>query len=73
MKKNIGSADKTIRVIIALIFAVMFFTKTVQGTFGYILLVVAFVFLLTSLVGFCPLYALFGINSCKKKNQLNRK
>jgi hypothetical protein len=73
MKKNMGSTDKTIRVIIALVFAVLFFTKTVQGTFGYILLAVAIVFLLTSLVGFCPLYALFGISSCKKENQLNRK
>ncbi len=68
-----GSADKTIRVIIALVFAVLFFTKTVQGTFGYILLAVAIVLLLTSLVGFCPLYVLFGMNSCKKDNQLKRK
>ena len=73
MKKNMGSTDKTIRVIIALVFAALFFTKTVQGTFGYILLAVAIIFLLTSLVGFCPFYALLGINSCKKENQLNRK
>lgn len=64
-----GSTDKTIRVIIALVFAILFFTKTVQGIFGYILLAIAVIFLLTSLVGFCPLYALLGSNSCKKENQ----
>jgi hypothetical protein len=67
MEKNMGSADKIIRVIIAIIFSVLYFTQTVTGTFGIILLVLGGVFLLTSVVSFCPLYLPFGINTCKKQ------
>jgi len=67
MKKNMGSADKTIRVIIAIIFSVLYFTQTVTGTLGIVLLVVGGIFLLTSVISFCPLYVPFGINTCKKK------
>jgi hypothetical protein len=67
MKKNMGSADKIIRVIIAIIFSVLYFTQTVTGTLGMILLVVGGVFLLTSIISFCPLYLPFGINTCKKQ------
>ena len=67
MKKNMGSADKIIRVIIAIIFSALYFTQTVTGTLGMILLVVGGVFLLTSVISFCPLYVPFGINTCKKK------
>lgn len=67
MKKNMGSADKIIRVIIAIIFSVLYFTQTVTGTLGIVLLVVGGVFLLTSVISFCPLYVPFGINTCKKK------
>lgn len=67
MKKNMGSADKIIRVIIAIIFSVLYFTQTVTGTLGIILLVVGGIFLLTSVISFCPLYVPFGINTCKKK------
>jgi hypothetical protein len=67
MKKNMGSADKIIRVVIAIIFSVLYFTQTVTGTLGIILLVVGGIFLLTSVISFCPLYVPFGINTCKKK------
>ncbi|MEZ4933074.1 MAG: DUF2892 domain-containing protein [Saprospiraceae bacterium] len=67
MKKNMGSADRIIRVILAIIFAALYFTGTVTGTLGVVLLVFGAVFLLTSLVSFCPLYAPFGINSCPVK------
>lgn len=67
MKKNMGSADKIIRVIIALIFSVLYFTGTVSGTLGYILLALGAIFLLTSIISFCPLYLPFGINTCAKK------
>ncbi len=67
MKKNMGSADKIIRVIIAIIFSLLYFTQTVTGTLGIILLVVGGVFLLTSVISFCPLYVPFGINTCKKQ------
>ena len=67
MKKNMGTLDKGIRVIIAVVFAYLYFSGTVKGTFGYVLLAFGVVFLLTSLVSFCPLYPLLGINTCKTK------
>ncbi len=68
MKKNMGSTDRIIRVILAIVFAALYFTNTVTGTLGIVLLVLAAVFLLTSLVSFCPLYAPFGISTCPKKD-----
>ena len=67
MKKNMGSADRIIRILLAIIFAGLYFTWTVTGVAGIVLLVLAGVFLLTSLVGFCPLYAPFGLSTCKTK------
>jgi hypothetical protein len=64
MKQNMGSTDKTIRLILAALFAVLFFTNVVTGVFGYVLLALGAVFTLTSLVGFCPLYAIAGLNTC---------
>ena len=66
MKANMGNLDRIIRVLIATLFAVLYFTGTVTGTFGIILLILAVVFLLTSLVRFCPLYGPFKINTLKK-------
>lgn len=63
-----GSADKIIRILLAVVFSVLYFTGTVSGTWGVVLLVLGAVFLLTSLISFCPLYAPFGINTCKTKN-----
>jgi len=67
MKNNMGSADKIIRILLAIVFAALYFTGTVTGTWGIILLILAAVFLLTSLVSFCPLYLPFHINTGKKK------
>lgn len=61
-----GSTDKLIRLVIAAIFVVLYFSGTVIGTWGIVLLVLAAVFTLTSLVSFCPLYTPFGISTCKK-------
>lgn len=61
-----GSADRIIRVILAVVMAALYFTGTVTGTFGTVLVVLAGVFVLTSLIGFCPLYAPFGIKTCNK-------
>jgi len=70
MKKNMGNVDKIIRIIIAVVFAVLYFTNTISGTLGLVLVVLAGVFVLTSLISFCPLYAIFGLSSCpvKEKN-----
>ena len=67
MKKNMGTADRIIRVIIAAIVGVLFFTETVTGTLGIVLLVLAGIFVLTSVISFCPLYAPFGIKTCATK------
>lgn len=64
MKTNMGSVDRIIRVILAIVFAVLYFTGTVTGTFGIILLVLGGVFVVTSLVSSCPLYAIAGISTC---------
>jgi hypothetical protein len=69
MKKNMGSTDRIIRVLIAAIILVLFFTNVITGTVGIVLLVLAGVFLLTSVVSFCPLYAPFGISTCPTKKQ----
>jgi fatty acid desaturase len=69
MKKNMGSADRIIRFIVAAIIAVLYFTNIISGTLGLVLLALAAVFLLTSLVSFCPLYAPFGLNSCSVKDK----
>lgn len=66
MKKNMGGTDRMIRIVIAIIAAILYFTGTVPGTLGIILLVVAGVFLLTSFLNFCPLYTVLGINTKKK-------
>lgn len=67
MKKNMGNADRIIRTIIAVIIAALYFTGTITGTVGLVLLILAGVFVLTSLVSFCPLYTLFGLNTCPTK------
>lgn len=67
MTKNMSSADRIIRVIIAAIVAILYFTGTISGTIGIVLMVVAGVFLLTSIISFCPIYALFGFKTCKNK------
>lgn len=67
MKKNVGNLDKFIRVLIAAIIVALFVTEMVSGTLGFILLLVAGAFILTSLISFCPLYKLFGLSTRKRK------
>lgn len=68
MKKNMGLVDKTVRILVAALFAVLYFTNVVTGTLGIVMLVVAGVFVLTSLISFCPLYPLLGMNTSKSKD-----
>lgn len=67
MKKNMGSADKIIRIVIAIAVFVLYFTGTISGTLGIILMVFAVIFVLTSLIGTCPLYLPFGLSTLRKK------
>lgn len=59
-----SNIDRSIRVVVAIIIAALYFSGTLTGTLGLILLVLAAVFVLTSLVSFCPLYTLLGISTC---------
>lgn len=67
MKKNVGTIDKIIRLLIAAIIIILFATKVITGTFGIILLIVAGALIITSLVSFCGLYSILGITTCKTK------
>lgn len=69
MKKNMGRVDRIFRVIAAAIIAVLYYQGIISGTVGIVLLVLAGVFVLTSLISFCPLYAVFGMNTCGIKKQ----
>lgn len=69
MKKNMGNTDRVLRIVIAIIFGALYFTNILAGTVGLVLLVLSAVFVLTSLVSFCPLYAPFGISTCKMKEK----
>lgn len=66
MKKNMGVIDRVLRILVAIILAILYFTGTVTGTFGIVLLVLAGVFVLTSVISFCPLYLPFGLKTFKK-------
>lgn len=65
MKKNMGGADRIVRLLLASLAATLYFTGILSGTIGLLLLTLAIIFVLTSLVSFCPLYVPFGISSCK--------
>ncbi|WP_226699314.1 DUF2892 domain-containing protein [Qipengyuania gaetbuli] len=65
MRKNMGSLDKTVRLIAAVVLVVLAATGTITGLFATIAYVVAAIFVVTSLVSFCPAYLPFGISTCK--------
>ena len=67
MKSNMGSADKIVRVLLALSAAVLYFTAITSGTLGIALMVIGTVLLITSFLNFCPLYTIFGISTRNKK------
>jgi glucokinase len=63
MKKNLGNADRIIRTALAIFFGALYFTGTVTGTLGLVLMLLGGVFLVTSFLGICPLYTLVGLNT----------
>lgn len=67
MNKNVGSADKIVRIILAAIFAALYFTGTVTGTLGLVLLVLGGIFVVTSLISWCPIYAIVGLRTRPKE------
>ena len=66
-KKNIGSTDKIIRIILGIVGMVLYFMNIVSGALGMVVVVLAAVMLLTSLINFCPLYTILGVNTCPRK------
>jgi len=66
MKKNLHAIDRTIRVLIALAVALLYFTHVISGTLAVVLGIVAVVFAVTAFINFCPLYALLGISTRKR-------
>jgi hypothetical protein len=67
MKKNVGNADKLVRILIAIAIVILYYTNVITGMLAIILMAVGIVLLLTVLFNFCPLYAVFGIKTCKTK------
>lgn len=66
MRKNMGKIDRILRVIIAIIIAVLYFTDQISGTGAIVLGIIAIAFLLTSAIGWCPTYVPFGISTKKE-------
>ena len=67
MKQNMGTADKVVRILVAILIAGLYFANIISGTLAIILLVLATIFILTSFMSFCPLYLPFGISTRKKE------
>jgi hypothetical protein len=67
MKKNVGSIDKVVRILMAAIVVVLFFAHVITGTLAVLLLIVSAILVLTSVISFCPIYWPFGISTDKKK------
>ena len=67
MTRNMSNLDRMVRIAIAAIVAILYFTNVIGGTLAIVLGVVAIIFLATSAVNFCPLYRIFGISTCKTK------
>jgi hypothetical protein len=69
MKQNMGLIDRVLRIIAAIAVIVLYFANYVNGTTAIILLVLAGVFVVTGFIGYCPLYSIFGINTCAVKSR----
>ena len=69
MKKNMGKFDTAIRIIVAVIIAALYSTGIISGNAGMILLIIGGLLLFTSIINFCPLYSLLGINTCSVKKR----
>ena len=67
MKKNMGTTDKVIRILVAVVILVLFLTHVISGTLAVILLILAGIFVVTSLLGICPLYLPFGLSTREKE------
>ncbi len=69
MKKNMGTVDRIVRAIFAVVVAILYFSGSISGTAAVILSVLAVIMLLTSISGVCPLYGPLGISTMKKEGK----
>ncbi|MCH8494999.1 MAG: DUF2892 domain-containing protein [Balneolales bacterium] len=69
MKKNVGTTDKVIRISLAIVLLILFFTNVLTGVAGIIAIIASVVLIGTSLFSFCGLYTLFGTNTCSIEEQ----
>lgn len=67
--KNVGNLDKVIRFLLAAVFVYLFYAGVVTGWLGYLLLGLAGIFVVTSLMGTCPIYSVLGIRTCPAPKQ----
>jgi hypothetical protein len=67
MEKNMGTADRVIRILLTIVVAILYVMGSITGVAAIILGIFAFIFLVTSAIGFCPLYAPFKISTIRKK------
>ncbi|MCX5880581.1 MAG: DUF2892 domain-containing protein [Deltaproteobacteria bacterium] len=65
-EKNMGTLDRAIRIVIAVVIAVLYFNGNLSGLTATVLGIFAIIFIITSFVGFCPLYSVIGLSTCKK-------
>lgn len=68
MKKNMGSIDKILRLVVSAVIAFLFAFNIIEGVLGIVLLIAASLLTLTSFAGFCGLYTVLGINTCRIKS-----
>lgn len=67
MKKNVGTIDKAVRILAAVVIAALYFTNVISGTIAIILLALAGIFIVTAFLSFCPIWMAFGISTRKKE------
>jgi len=67
MKRNMGTIDKAIRILVAVVVVILYFTHVITGTLAIVLLALSAVFVVTSFLSFCPLYLPFGLSTRKKE------
>ena len=69
MKKNVGSIDRTIRIVVALVISGLVFANVLSGTLGIVLLGISLALVASSFMSFCPLYSILGLSSCPVKSK----
>lgn len=69
MKKNMGNTDRLIRTMVAVLVAILYFTNVISGTTAIVLGILSLIFILTSIIGFCPLYLPFGLSTIRKTSK----